>query len=417
VTLEQWLDARAVRLDPATYAPHDVDAERLAAIDRALDGVRCVFVGEANHFVHEKSDYRAWWLRRLAARHRLVVGEELGCIDGRRVAAYLADGDETHFTSLATFGDERHRRTDRDDRPTGILRASFDVYPAALFKAEQARFYRTLRELGVTRFHGLDIDAPGNGYSELHAWRGRRDIDPAFWTLVARVDGETLDEEAHRLQRALERLPNEPPTDDLREIVRSMIENLRYTALAHPAQTYEALRPAMALRESIMKRRVERILASLEPDSVFVLLGHAFHLAKDDRRIGRAGVGPGGDLETSLGHHVVQSLGVPTRAVWMLYGAGVDSQPFPDLPTRVAYPADSLNGRLAAYARLRADSGASPHAPAHAPLVVPIAPAANDALANEVGIGHLYNMVVPVHLPSEIDALFFVPTVSPLRAT
>ena len=405
--LERWLDAHAIRLDASTFAEREGDAARLAALDRTFDGARCVFIGEANHFVHEKSDYRAWWLRRLAARHRLVVGEELGCIDGRRVARYLADGDEAHLDALATFGDERHRRADRDDRPTGVLRASFDAYPARLFKAEQARFYRVLREIGVTRFHGIDIDAPGNGYAELAALRDVAAIDPAFWSAVARVDGESLDAEAARLERALDRLPAHG-ADEPREIVSSMAENLRYTALAHPAATYEALRPAMALRELIMQRRVERILATLDDGEVLVLLGHAFHLAKDDRRIGRAGVGPGGDRVASLGHHLVQTRGVSARAVWMLYGGGADSQPFPDLPTHVDYPKDSLNAVLAAYTASRGGSDA--------PLVVPIEPG-GAVFADPVGIGHLYNLVVPVHLPSEIDALFFVPNVSPLRPT
>ena len=404
--LERWLDAHAIRLDPTTYAAREPDAMRLAALDRAFDGARCIFIGETNHFVHEKSDYRAWWLRRLAARHRLVVGEELGCVDGRRVARYLADGDEAHLDTLATFGDERHRRADRDDRPTGVLRASFDAYPSRLFKAEQTRFYRTLRELGVTRFHGVDIDAPGNGYAELEAWHAKATVDPVFWTTVARVDGESIDAEATRLERALERLPAD---GELRELVLCVAENLRYTALAHPAPTYEALRPAMALRESIMQRRVERIIATLADDEVFVLLGHAFHLAKDDRRIGRApGVGPGGNLVASLGHHLAQNRGIDARAVWMLYGGGVDSQPFPDLPTRVDYPNDSFNAALAAYVAARPEPDA--------PLVVPIEPA-RATLADAVGIGHLYNLVVPVHLPTEVDALFFVPHVSPMRAT
>jgi len=403
--LERWLDANAVRLDPATYAARTTDAGRLAAIDRLFDGTRCIFIGEANHFVHEKSDYRIWWLRRLAARHRIVVGEELGCIDGRRVANYLADGDESHLDGLATFGDERHRRADRDDRPTGVLRASFDVYPSRLFKAEQTRFYRALRDSGVTRFHGIDIDAPGNGYAEIAAASDRARLDAACRAALDRVKGESLDAEATRLERTLERLP--PSADELREMVRSMCENLRYTALAHPAPTYAALRPAMALRETIMQRRVERLLASLRDGEVLVLLGHAFHLAKDDRGIGRAGVGPGGDHVASLGHHLVQTLGSDVRAVWMLYGHGADSQPFPDLPTRVNYAPDSLNAALAAYTAARP-------AP-DAPLVVPIAGA--DALAAEVGVGHLYNLVVPVHLPSQIDALFFVPHVSPMRTT
>jgi len=79
-TIDRWLDHHAIRLDPATYAPDPADVSRLATIDAALANTRLVFLGETNHFIHEKTDFRLWWLHRLALRHRLVVGEELGLI-------------------------------------------------------------------------------------------------------------------------------------------------------------------------------------------------------------------------------------------------------------------------------------------------------------------------------------------------
>jgi len=399
--IDRWLDAHAIVLDPDTFAPDARAGARLAALDGLFEGARCVFLGETNHFVHEKAEFRLWWLRRLALRHRLVVGEELGSIDGLHVARYLVDGDESHLDRLATFGDERHRRDDRDDRPSGILRASFDAYPTRLFKAEQTRFYCGLRALAPVRFHGIDIDAPGNGYDALFAQRGEFAAPESLWTQLERVSGETLTDEAKRLERALALAAAAMP-DAFREVLVSMIENLRYTVLAHPARDYDALRPAMALREGFLKRRVRTLLRSLEQDEILVLLAHAFHLAKDDRHIGPGvGVGPGGNQEPSLGHYVVQELGVDARSIWLLYGGGADSQPFPDLPNRFAYASDSLNARLAARGE---------------PFAVPVAPAAADALAEPIGVGHLYNLVVPVHLPSEADALFFVPVVTPMRA-
>jgi hypothetical protein len=179
--------------------------------------------------------------------------------------------------------------------------------------------------------------------------------------------------------------------------LRAMIETNAYTALAHPAQDFEALRPAMAYREEILKRRVDAVVAALARDEVLVLMAHAFHLAKDDRRIGRAGIGPGGDQVASLGHHLVQERGTAPFSAWLVYGEGEDSQPFPDLPKRASFPNDSLNRRLAAR---------------DVPLVVPVT---RDAFAQDIGVGHLYNQVVPVHLPSEADAIFFVPRATPLR--
>jgi hypothetical protein len=128
-------------------------------------------------------------------------------------------------------------------------------------------------------------------------------------------------------------------------------------------------------------------------------LAHAFHLAKRDDRINGVGVGPGGDQVNSLGHHLVATQGLPVFSVWLLYGGGGDSQPFPDLPRTASYPADSLNAHLAG--RRNA-------------LIVPMRPG-TEALERDVGIGHMYNLVVPVHLPSQADAIFFVPQVTPLQ--
>ena len=366
-------------------------------IDAALSNARVVFLGETNHFIHEKTDFRLWWLRNLAQHHRLVVGEELGWSDGRDVARYLAGGDETHLDRLATFGDRSHVRTDRDDQPTGILRASFDAYPTSLFKAEQTRFYRGLRDIARVRFFGFDIDAVGTGYADVEAHRDVADIGEEFWMRFARVRGETLLEEADRLTSLLPALP--ATRAEIREDLQSMIETLRYTALAHPAADYEALRPAMAYRETTLKRRVERMLHSLAADEVLVLMAHAFHLAKRDDRINGVGVGPGGDQVSSLGHHLVSTQGLPVFSVWLLYGGGHDSQPFPDLPRTASYPADSLNAHLSR--RRNA-------------LIVPVRPG-TEALERDVGVGHMYNLVVPVHLPSQADAIFFVPQVTPLQ--
>ncbi len=393
--IDRWLDQHAIRLDPATYAPDPADVSRLAVIDAALAKSRLVFLGETNHFIHEKTDFRLWWLRRLALRHRLVVGEELGWSDGRDVARYLADGDGRHLDRLATFGDRSHVRPDRDDQPSGVLRASFDAYPTALFKAEQTRFYRDLRGIGPVRFFGFDIDAVGTGYADIEIHRGLAGVSDEFWRRLARVPGETLAEEADRL----ESLPLPETYAEIREDLRSMIETLRYTALAHPAVDYEALRPAMAYRETTLKRRVGRMLASLADDEVLVLMAHAFHLAKRDDGINGVGVGPGGDQVASLGHHLVVERGLHPYSVWLLYGGGTDSQPFPDLPRVASYPADSLNARF-----LRRGTAS----------IAPVAAGA-DALARDVGIGHMYNLVVPVHLPSQADAIFFVPQVTPLQ--
>jgi hypothetical protein len=110
--------AETIPLDPRTLEPAGQDRARWEElVDRVADG-DVVYLGEANHFVHEKVEFRCWWLRRLAARRPLIVGEELSWSDSRRVAAFLATGDAAHLDRAATFGDGRHIRGDRDDTTT-----------------------------------------------------------------------------------------------------------------------------------------------------------------------------------------------------------------------------------------------------------------------------------------------------------
>ena len=389
-----------IPLDPRTLEPSGGDRARLEALVERVAGGDAVYLGEANHFVHEKVEFRWWWLKRLAALRPLLVGEELSWSDSRHVAAFLATGDAAHLDRAATFGDRRHIRADRDDAPSGVLAASYAAYPTAPFKAEQARFYRALRTLpglaGEDRFFGFDVDAVGAGYDDLAAAHDELAIPADFWAQLERVEGESIGEEADRLEEAARLLPAR--AGPVRAHLEAMIGTLRYAALALPAPDYEALRPAMARREEIMKRQVDRRLAERRPGDLLVLMGHAFHLVKDDAAIGGvAGVGPGGGLVASLGHHLVAS-GLRVGAVWMLYGGGEDSQPFPDLPRQAAYPSGTLNARLARRGT---------------PAVLPVGPAS--AAPNRVEIGHMYNAVTPVDLAVAVDAVHFAPTVTPLQ--
>ena len=393
VAIERWLDD-AIVLDAGALVPVP-DGSNLAALDAKLARAPVVFLGETNHFVHEKVEFRLWWLSRLAAMRPLVVAEELSWFDGCLVADYLNDGDEAHLHRLVTFGYRSDARTDRNDEPTGVLKASAEAYPTAALEAEQIRFYRALRRLGgVRRYFGFDTYGHDAGYVRLPVLLGESAVADEVTKGLQRVPGESIEAEAARLERTLAHLPRDTRLAAARHAVEVMVDGLRYSALANRAPDYETLRPAMAFREDAMKRRLGHVMSELEPDDQLVLLGHAFHLAKHDAGIRGAGVGPGGGRVPSLGHHLVQERGVAPFVVWMLYGAGEDSQPFPDLPGAAVYPDDSLNGLLAARGTARV-TGAPP--------------------PGEWGVGHMYNQVVPVDLAREADAVFFLPHVSPLH--
>lgn len=366
-------------------APLPLDAPAEAPRDLPLGDADVVFLGELNHFVHEKSDFRALFARACIAQGVDVVGEELGWSDGVRLARYFRTRDEVVFDRILLFGFKGDSRADRDDSPKGIFAASAKTYPFDLMRAEQTRFYRAIEPRA---FFGFDTDSIAQGY--------RADIaetQPDYAARLALLPGETqLDERARLISTR-----GDAPDAATGAQMNAAIDSLAYLDLLHAAQTYEATRPAMAAREDAMKRRFADARALFGGKQV--LLAHATHLAKDDRLFADfAGVGPGGALTPSLGHHIVQELGLKAFSIWMIYGAGEDSQPLADLPRKAAFTHDSLNRRLAARFKtptlIRTD---------HAP----------DEMMT---IAHMYNSTLRTPLKGQMDALYFVPRVSPMQS-
>jgi len=373
---------------------------RCPALTDTLTKARVIFLGETNHFVHEKVAFRLKCLEAIARVSAMVIGEELSWSDGLRVAEFLA-GDETALSRAVTFGYEGHQRADRDDGATGIFGEM--PYPAALMLAEHTRLYAALRRLpGLAGYFGFDVYGPASGYADIEALANRgADLPQQFMRQLARVPGETVEEEIARLGQ----LPGQLDVTghshrEVREHLRALIDSLEYASLIRDVADYEAARPAMAFRENAMKRRLEFILGQHPADKI-VFAGHAFHLAKDDTNVGGAGVGPGGDRVSSLGHFLTQEWGLSVASIWMIYGGGTDCQPLPDLPREASYPAATLNRQLATVLDV----------PSFLPMDESIA-----AHLDPASIGHLYNSVADVRIGREADAVVFFLTVMPLQA-
>lgn len=175
-----------------------------------------------------------------------------------------------------------------------------------------------------------------------------------------------------------------------------MIDSLAYLDLLRGAQTYEATRPAMAAREDAMKRRFADARALF--GGKMVLMAHAAHLAKDESLFEDfLGVGPGGKLTPALGHHIVQELGLKAFSIWMIYGAGEDSQPLPDLPRKAVFAYNTLNRRLVARFKT--------------PTLIRTEHVPDEMMT----IAHMYNATLRTPLKGQIDAIYFLPNVRPMR--
>lgn len=392
--LARWVAEHATPVEIADVEQAArADVEALAWLDPLVAGKRFAFVGEANHFVHEKLGYRLFMVRYLASRGFTVLLEELAWSDGVRIDRYLQSGDEAWLERVGTFGFAGDARPDRDDRWTGYLAQSSEHYPTAAFKHEHVRWIRALREVRPPlASHGFDVDyQPGAGYAHLG------ELDGELRALATPLPGESIEAEVARLERLVRGLEARPATAAQLRTARSLRDGFRYTALIKDAPTLESLRPGMAFRESVMHQQVDDVVAAYPPDTRFVVFAHDLHLARDDARIEPGGgVGPGGGEVDAIGTHLAKRHPGEVFAVWMLDGEGRDSQPFVSSGNRVRAPRGSLNRALAR-------AGDAYFVPVLGPLA---------ALHR---VAFMYGSTAEVDLAAQVDALFFQRRVSPLR--
>ncbi len=306
--------------------PIDLDGERgsleaFSALDEVADRARVAFVGEMDHFITEKYEYRLLCIRYLVSRGWRWFGEELPADRGRRADAYLRTGEESQLEPL-------------DEPPwftSGIL--ANDRQPDAALDVAQRRFMQAVRRAcpGI-RWFGFDADAT----------------------------------------------------------------NRDYLALANAASTYEALRPALALREHIMQAKVAEVVAA-HPREKVALIAAAAHLLKDDHAAScpEMVAGPGGGTARSLGHHVTHVLSPgPVLSLWLLHGEGTSDNPWIPPPGRSEPAAGTFDREL--LDRIGR------------PCFVP----ANDD--RERSVTQMHDLVLRCRFSEQVDGIVFAPKVHPL---
>ena len=324
--LARWVNEHATPVEIADVeSAARADVEALAWLDPLVAGKRFAFVGEANHFVHEKLGYRLFVTRYLASRGFTVLLEELAWSDGVRIGRYLESGDEAWLERVGTFGYEGDARPDRDDRWTGYFAQSRERYPTAAFKHEHVRLLaRAARDPAAARRATASTwttsPAPATrtwASSTASSARSRR-----------RCAGESIEAEIARLESLVRALEARRASAAQLRTARSLRDGFRYTALIKDAPTLESLRPGMAFRESVMHEQADDVVASYPADTRFIVFAHDLHLARDDARVGPgAGVGPGGGRVDSIGTHLAKRHPGQVFAIWMLDFEGRDSQP------------------------------------------------------------------------------------------
>ncbi len=420
--LVEWAREHAIALNPSDLANADIEA--LSSLDQLLKGKRIVYLGEEDHWVREKNEYRLLLLRYLISRGWRFIGEELSWADGLRVNRYLQTGDESQLQRVSTYGYRGGVRTDRDDRPTGILKDTWQNYPVEGFAASQIRLAQGLRELNsnlaaehrALDFFGFDLDGTfGGAYEELHDLLSscpQTRLVVELQQRLALVPRETLPEEIERIDglRRLITAQRAELLDDLGAVRAEKLEHrisllrdgLEFTYVANPATDWAVLNQGMAQREQSMQRQVAQLLDRLGPGDKVVLMGHNRHLAKDSAAIkGQGGAPPGGGLVPSLGTYLHRRFPDQVFAIWMLWEQGRSAQPYSWLSNEYKSVPGSLNAVLSTLGSA---------------FVLPTRSSDPRArlLSTEQQIVGIYGIPFRAAIADQADAVFFVREVTPV---
>ncbi len=420
-----WVKDHAIHLDTLAY--DRVDEGVLERLDEALKGKRVVFLGEPDHYIREKWDFRLILIRYLVHKHGFRhIGLEMGLSDGSRVDRFLQTGDRTHLRRVGLYGYKGAQRDDRDDKPSGMFaRISRNLRKnREAFKAEEFWFAQQLRRIGAEavssqqplRFFGFDIDTrPGGGYEDAEEILSQAPESAAVAELgrrLARVRGESIEQEVGRLGSVVDwidesRARLEPqlgpaPYEELREVVLTLSESLRFASRIKDSPSQSEMIEAFREREKTMFRRFDGYLSRLGEQEKIILMGHNLHLSKDYRSVQFGPLSGGSPMWESIGTHVVRRLPGQVYSVWLLYQGGANGgHQCPRKECRIRLGRDRIETQLA-------QAGES--------YILPL----QGAGGRESYLSSRRQFVLNARygagiLPRQADAIFFVRTVSPPR--
>ena len=314
-------------------------------LDQLLDGKRFVFLGEPDHFVHEKYAFRLLFIRQLVDRGWRHIGMEMGHADGLRVDRYLQTGDLPTLEQVGLYGLRDSLAQEHGIR--GFLDAEF-AFADALRQLSMADDARPLRYFGydldmVPGSGSLDIEARLADVPEAAPWLDRlreareQDLDERVPALEALAD--ELASDGHPVHGALASGALEAVRLDLLALIESYRFQLR--SMKSEAIGYDDF----ARREETMFTLFDAYVDGLDADEPVILMGHDLHL-------GRRWQGAGfeeltGDLAYGLwptiGAHVTERFGDEVFVIWMLYDHGQHVDAFPPMSVE---PVESVEGTV-----------------------------------------------------------------------
>jgi len=318
--LHHWIDNNHLKDNSSISLSPEITHSLL----RDVKEKKFVFLGEPDHYFHEKYIYRLAFIKELLSLGFYNIYAELGVFDGMRVNQYLETGDEKYLKQVGLYGFKYGEPL---------------VYREDAFVDEVVRYFKELRKLKrlypKLKYGGFDLDMyPGTGYLDFDQFSKREDVinfankNNKFLNSINLIKKAQQETElalielnlAVGLSQAIE------SRDEGVEFIKDYDQFLFFYKIFKDSFTFKREIQIIPLNWGVFAWREERmfeimsnILSHHNEKDKYILLGHNGHLLKSDalNREGKRYT----DWDT-IGAWITKKFPNDVFAIWSLIGQG-----------------------------------------------------------------------------------------------
>lgn len=302
------------------------------SLKASLVGKRMVFLGESDHYFHEKFKYRLKFIEQLLDQGFYNIIAELGLADGKMVNKYLETGDEDYLKKVGLYG----------------FNYGHDLkYRKGNFTKELVRYYKKLRKLKEKypqlTYTGFDLDAyPGTFLLEFEDFKNTK----LYQELLRDTDFEEVVNLISDVQKNADNMRVYPAVNELIFLLQEALEKTillptKFTDLPEMKEfvfDFRIFLDSVVFRRKMIKKeytsenfawREKRMFQIMtkrfmeDPrDHKYIFLGHNGHLVRTDEPNAK------GESYTSwatIGDWITDRNPDEVFAIWSFIGRGEHS--------------------------------------------------------------------------------------------
>lgn len=291
-------------------------------LDKKIANKKFVYLGEGDHYIHEKYPYRLAFIKYLASRGFTHLGMEMGRADALNINRYLQTGDSSYFKMVGLYG---HRYFDPKNSPATPIGTQVGQ------RAEEKRFFEEVRNIltidGKTlHYFGFDLDMyPGAGHHDIEAHLKRHLNHPVIKKIHQQVEeskttslekrAQLLTSASHLLNESRNRLltiMTEQEYLDFRIDLKVLADSFMFDHLIASGRNNEH----MEWREQRMIENMPLILQELPKNARFILMGHNAHLSKSTEGMVYESKEESSPIDSAIGAWISDEYSNQVYSIW-----------------------------------------------------------------------------------------------------